>query len=146
MIRNEQQKSVTKAQIATLAEALEAAVREKDDMDPRLYEAMVAGIRSQIDDLEHEVEDYEKLKTATALSMNSWQDIARLLIQGRIARGLTQKELAEKLNLKPQQIQKYEATEYEGASLKRVLEVFAALELDIEADVPLRAAAVPAGQ
>ena len=146
MIRNEQQKSVTRAQIATLNEALEAAMQEKNDMDPRLYEAMVAGIRSQIADLEQELEDYEAAKTATALSMSSWQDISRVLIQGRIARGLTQKELAEKLNLKPQQIQKYEATEYEGASLKRVLEVFAALELDIEADVPLRAAAVPVGE
>ena len=146
MIRNEQQKSVTKAQIATLTEALEAAVQEKGDMDPRLYETMVAGTRSQIDDLEQELQDYEMAKTATALSMKSWQDISRLLIQGRIARGLTQKELAEKLNLKPQQIQKYEATDYAGASLKRVLEVFAALELDIEADVPLRAAAVPAGE
>ncbi|NQU25598.1 MAG: helix-turn-helix transcriptional regulator [Candidatus Nealsonbacteria bacterium] len=138
MIQNDWQKNVTKTQIATLNEALEAAVHEQGDMDPRLYGAMVAGIRSQIDDLEKEVQEYDALETALVLHMESRLDIGRVLIQGRVARGLTQKELAERLNLKPQQIQKYEATQYEAASLKRVQDILAALELDFEVDIPLR--------
>ena len=81
-------------------------------MDPRLYEAMVAGTRSQIDDLKQEIREFEELENASLLHMKFSEDFARVLIHGRVARGLTQNELAKKLNLKPQQIQKYEATQY----------------------------------
>ena len=138
MIQNKRQYNVTKKQIETLSEGLEAAVQEKTDMDPRLYKAMVAGIRSQIDDLEQEVREFEELQNASLLHIKSSEDFARVLIQGRVARGLTQNELAEKLNLKPQQIQKYEATQYQGASLKRILDILVALDLDFEADIPLK--------
>ena len=37
-----------------------------------------------------------------------------------ITAGLSQEDLAAKLGLKPQQIQRYEATEYQSASLERV--------------------------
>jgi HTH-type transcriptional regulator/antitoxin HigA len=138
MIQNKRQYNVTKKQIETLSEGLEAAVQEKTDMDPRLYEAMVAGIRSQIDDLEQEIREFEELQNASLLHIKSAEDFARVLIQGRVARGLTQNELAKKLNLKPQQIQKYEATQYQGASLKRILDILVALDLDFEADIPLK--------
>ena len=138
MIQNKRQYNVTKKQIETLSEGLEAAVQEKTDMDPRLYKAMVAGIRSQIDDLEQEVREFEELQNASLLHIKSSEDFARVLIQGRVARGLTQNELAKKLNLKPQQIQKYEATRYQGASLKRILDILVALDLDFEADIPLK--------
>ena len=112
MIQNKRQYNVTKKQIETLSEALEAAVQETTDMDPRLYEAMMAGTRSQIDDLKEELREFEELENASLLHIKSSEDFARVLIHGRVARGLTQNELAEKLNLKPQQIQKYEATQY----------------------------------
>ena len=138
MIQNKRQYNVTKKQIETLSEGLEAAVQEKTDMDPRLYKAMVAGIRSQIDDLEQEVREFEELQNASLLHIKSSEDFGSVLIQGRVVRGLTQNELAKKLNLKPQQIQKYEATRYQGASLKRILDILVALDLDFEADIPLK--------
>ena len=138
MIQNKRQYNVTLKQIETLSEGLKAALREKSDMDPRLHKAMVAGIRSQIDDLQQEVREFEELQNASLLHIKSSGDFARILIQGRLARGLTQNELARKLKLKPQQIQKYEATQYRSASLKRILGVLAALELDFKADIPLK--------
>jgi HTH-type transcriptional regulator/antitoxin HigA len=137
MIQNKRQHNVTKKQIETLSESLKAAGQETD-IDPRLYAAMVAGIRSQIDDLQQEVREFEELQNASLLHMKCAEEFARVLIQGRVARGLTQNELANKLNLKPQQIQKYEATQYQGASLKRILAILGALDLDFEADIPLR--------
>jgi len=138
MIQNKRQYNATKKQVKTLTDALKAAVQEKSDMNPRLYEAMVAGIRSQIDDLQREVREFEELKEASRLHISSSGEFARVLIHGRVARGLTQNELAKKLRLKPQQIQKYESTQYQGASLKRILDVLAALDLDFQADIPLR--------
>ncbi len=137
MIQNKRQYSVTKKQIKTLSSALKASVQEKANMHARLYEAMVAGMRSQIDELKQEVRDFEELQNASRLHMRSSGDFAHVLIQGRLARGLTQNELAKKLRLKPQQIQKYESTQYRGASLKRILDVLAALDLDFQADIPL---------
>ena len=53
----------------------------------------------------------------------------------RIAARLSQKELAERLGLKEQQIQKYEATGYSGASLGRMTEVVNALGLRVRKEV-----------
>ena len=137
MIQNRRQYNVTKKQMKTLSDALKAAVQSKAGMSPRIYEAMVAGIRSQIDELKREMREFEELQSASQLHIDSSGDFARVLIQGRVARGLTQNELAKKLRLKPQQIQKYESTQYKGASLKRILDVLAALDLDFQADIPL---------
>lgn len=60
-----------------------------------------------------------------------------MLIKGRIAAGLTQRQLADRLGLKEQQMQRYEATDYASASLARVSEVIAALGIEVkEAVVP----------
>jgi ribosome-binding protein aMBF1 (putative translation factor) len=138
MISNERQYNVTKGQIAKLRSALEVAEdTSKDTMDRRVYEAMVAGIQSQIEELTEQLREYERIAGAKQLQMQSASELPELLIQGRIARGLTQEGLAKKLNLKPQQIQRYEATSYRSASLKRVLEVMRALGLDFKVNVPL---------
>ena len=53
--------------------------------------------------------------------------IATNLIKARIARGLTHKELAQRVGIKEQQIQRYEATDYEAANLSRLQAVASAL-------------------
>ena len=57
-------------------------------------------------------------------------ELPTLLIKARIAQGLSQKELAERLGLKEQQIQRYEATDYASARLARIKEVVGALGID----------------
>jgi len=57
----------------------------------------------------------------------------------RIAAGLSQKELAAKLGLKPQQIQRYEAGNYQGAtSLGRVNPILRALGVKLRPGAELR--------
>jgi HTH-type transcriptional regulator/antitoxin HipB len=50
------------------------------------------------------------------------------LIRARIASGLSQKELAKRLGMPEQQIQRYEAKEYESVSLARIAEIAKALQ------------------
>ncbi len=50
------------------------------------------------------------------LKLDSLDALPKVLIQGRIAAGLTQEDLAARLGLKPQQIQRYEASDYHIAS------------------------------
>ena len=138
MIQNQRQYKVTKGQISNLKRALEAARKASAKMDPRVYKAMVAGIDSQIEELRQQVQEYEKLADAVSLPLHSAEDLPQLLIKARVARGYTQKDLAEKVNVKPQLIQKYEITNYRSASLKRVLAIIKALNIDFRADILLK--------
>ena len=138
MIQNKKQYHVTNSQISRLETALKMAEASKSKMDPRLWKAMVAGLQSQIGDLKKELEEFEALEKARSIGVQNVDDLSALLTKGRIARGYTQKELAEKMRLKPQQIQRYEATGYRAASFARVQKTMRVLGLDFRAQVILK--------
>ena len=82
-------------------------------------------MRSQLDELREEIAKYEDLREGKIRKRvsTSLLDLPEALIEGRIVRGLTQKELGKKLGLAEQQVQRYEATRYAGVSLERLQEV-----------------------
>ena len=84
-----------------------------------------AGESSQLQDPEAELQEYETLKTGgpRILAMDSLEGLPKVLIQARIAAGLTQEDLAARLGVKPQQIQRYEASDYQTASFARLREI-----------------------
>lgn len=137
-IQNRRQYNVTKGQIARLETALEAATGAEDRVDPRVYRAMTAGIESQIEEMRQELREFEELEQAKELHLESVEELPEVLIKARVARGYTQKDLAERLKLKPQQIQKYEATRYRSVSFRRLVDIMKALDLDLQADIPLK--------
>ncbi len=140
MIQNQRQYGVTKEQLSTLLDALEGAKEGKGKIDDQIYRSMIAGIESLADELRQDLRDYEGLQRAASLHVGRAEELPQALIKARIARGYTQEQLAERLGLAPQQIQRYEATQYRSASLKRLLAVMRALDFDFEADIPLRPA------
>jgi transcriptional regulator with XRE-family HTH domain len=146
MIQNQRQYQVTKSQIATLTRAREGARDGHGKVPPRIYRSMIAGIESLIEELRQQLREYEELQRAACLHVGGAEDLPEALIKARIARGYTQKELAEKLGLQPQQVQRYEATGYRSVSLKRLLDVMRALDLKLEADIPLRPIKEPAAE
>lgn len=144
MIKNERQYRITKSQ----AEKFETAIRELEEvpeknreLHPLLYKAQVDALRSQLRDLQEEILDYEHLRDGKEhlLKIDSFNQIAHALIRARIAVGLTQDQLAVKLGIKPQQVQRYEATEYKSASLTRVAEVAKVLGLKMDESILLPA-------
>lgn len=138
MIKNDRQYRITKAQSHKLQEALAQSKKRgnKSKVHPLLRKAQVDAVRSQLADLRGEIKQYEGLRSGkrTVLDFQSFDDLPRTLIQARIARGLSQRDLADRLGLKEQQIQRYEATEYSSASLARVCEVAHALGLKVKAE------------
>ncbi len=98
-------------------------------LHPKLAVAQRAAFQGQIDTLKAELEEFEQLKTQE-LRINTapLEQIADDLIRARVASGYTQAQLAAKLRMKPQQIQRYEASKYASASLARVLEVARVLQ------------------
>jgi transcriptional regulator with XRE-family HTH domain len=131
MIKNKKQYRVAKSQLAKLKAALDASINTTVEMPKEIYEVMIAGIQSQIDESELKIAEFESLSEASKLSVSSMKDIGQLLIKARIARGYTQKELAEKINKTQQQIQQYEASEYKSANLTKLTEVAQALGVDV---------------
>jgi HTH-type transcriptional regulator / antitoxin HipB len=141
MILNERQYAITKAHLKKFQEAF-AEVDVYDISTANLNEQMrrqlhLDAINSQIETLEQEIQEYQKLKTGkiTKLKLDSLAQLPEALIKARVIRDLTQEQLGELLGLKGQQIQRYEATAYAGASLKRILAVQKALNIEIKEEV-----------
>lgn len=137
MIKNERQYRTTKVQARKLQAALaELAKRSPNgQLHPLLRKAEAEALGSQLDDLQTEIRQYETLQSGGGkrLARTSLDELPRTLIQARIAAGMSQKDLAIRLGLKQQQIQRYEATNYASASLSRVQQVARALGLRLEA-------------
>jgi ribosome-binding protein aMBF1 (putative translation factor) len=128
MIRNEREYRITRAQARKFQHALTQLDKKlpvKNSVHPRLARAQKDALQSQLESLRRQIRDYETLRRrgGKPLDVTSIENLPQSLIRARIAAGLTQKELAVRLGVKEQQVQRYEATNYASASLSRVLEV-----------------------
>jgi HTH-type transcriptional regulator/antitoxin HigA len=134
VIKNEHQYHVTQREIERFEDALAALESRPEDRrsPPALRKARATALRGQIETLRAEAEEYADLRSGRRKPRppESFTDVARFLIQTRIARGWTQQELAAHCGLKEQQIQRYEANDYEQASLGRIIELAHALGVD----------------
>src|SRR4051812_21153916 len=88
-------------------------------LPPQIVNGFRKAIKVEKVELEASVAAYEAAKTGNfeELKRRARNDPGLSLIVARIARDLTQKELARKLGLKEQQIQRYEADRYNSISL-----------------------------
>jgi HTH-type transcriptional regulator/antitoxin HigA len=143
MITNERQYKITKTQLQKLKIAiLSFDIHEATKLTGSkvLAKAEFEALQSEVSVLSAQLLEYESLKSGavTIIRAQSLDELPRLLIQARISQGLTQRELAEKLNTKEQQIQRYESEEYASASLRRIMEISKILELEISEVAQLR--------
>ncbi len=131
MITNHRQYLNTQAQAERFRQAL--AAPDPAGTHPRAAKAMREGLRSQLEDLEAELAEYGALRQGqvATLTAESIVGIGTALIKARIVRNLTQKELADRLSLAEQQIQRYEATQYRGVAAERLQQVADALNLRV---------------
>ena len=133
MIKNERQYRIAKAQAAKFEEALRAFLAESRNdrtTHPRLIKAQKDAMQSQIESLRRELTEYEDLESGNMPppDLEYISVVPRDLIRARIAARLSQRELAERLGMPEQQIQRYEAKEYESVSLARISEVAKVLQ------------------
>ncbi len=141
MIFNEKQYGITQAQLRKFEIALaeiNTNTASATDLNQQLrYQAHSDAINSQIESLQQELREYQKLKAGkiTKLKFDSLTQLPEALIKARIVRGLTQEQLGEILGLKAQQIQRYESTMYAGASLTKIIAIQKALNIEIKEEV-----------
>ena len=122
MIKNKKQHTITKTNIDNFQKTL-SKMREKTDQVSKLERD---SIQSMVNDLQGQIDEFDILKLGVIPELNRSyvSELPKTLIQSRIALDMTQKNLADRLGIHAQQIQKYEQTDYMSASYSRILDVF----------------------
>ena len=133
MIQNRHQYQVTQNKLLDLERGSVELEKIKDTLHPRQFLGRKNSLSKSIGTLQQEIEDYERLKQQqTSIKIGSIKELPLALIRARIAIGMTQKELAEKMGVKEQQVQRDEANQYSSAGFRRIAEVADALEIQIQ--------------
>lgn len=127
MLKNRRQLSAAQQQLERLLDARAAVT--PDDYPGPLYDAHCGMLDADIARLQSEIDTYLQCERGQVdlAAIDLVDDIGDQLIKARISRRMTQEELAQRLNKKPQQIQRYESTSYKSASLDTLQKVKAAV-------------------
>ena len=94
--------------------------------------------------LAEEIESYERLKRGDLGEVLNLRGIGRTLIALRIHAGLTQRQLAERLQVHESQVSRDERNEYHGITIDRVSRILDALEVRMKSTFESTAARAPA--
>ena len=128
----------------------EASVRLNDerkrliDLAARLKETGLSDedIKRVVDPLEsfhlqlkEEVESYERLKRGEFEELENLRGLGHLLIAVRIAQGISQRELARRLEVHESQVSRDERNEYFGITLERAVKILDALNVRLRTKV-----------
>jgi len=142
-ITNARQYRISKAQLARFEQAIESAERARGEprtgQESIAHDVLLEQARAQADDLRRELEDYERIagSQTMTLEVHSLSDLPTALIHARMASGLTQRELAQRIGVTPQQVQRDEQTGYAQASLERLQRVWQVLGASLDGRVTL---------
>jgi DNA-directed RNA polymerase specialized sigma subunit len=137
MIRNENEYQVAVGRLrdeaARLAEQ-ERVLREKGLTDEQLKNALDP-MRSFHLQLKEEVEAYERLRRGEFDLLHNLGGLGRLLVSLRVFKGVSQRELAERLGVHESQVSRDERNEYRGVTLERAGRVLEALGAELTTTV-----------
>ncbi len=148
IIQNQRQYRSTKVELARFEEGLIANdARDPRDLppniDPGMPKLMHDAIASWIETLREQIDHYEKLRDGriTRREITSLHELPTALIEARIAAKLTQRQLATRIGLAEQQIQRWEANGYSGVNLDRLQSIADALGVQMHETITYSSAA-----
>ncbi len=123
MISNERQLSIAKRKLRELDKAIHNTSSDTAQESLRRLQAQ----------MNHEVQMYLATKKGliSEFRLSCIDDLATALIRARIAKGWTQKDLADRIGVSEQMVQRDEAGGYENASLTRLADVADALDYTV---------------
>jgi len=125
MILNERQYRTTQKKLRDTESDAKTVSSGKAGLPSDDQRVALASLNRFAAQLRGELSEYEALRSGAipVLPISDLQDLPLALIRARIAQQLTQAELADRLRMKEQQLQRYEVTRYGGASLERLTEI-----------------------
>lgn len=137
MIRNE-------AEYKEAVKRLEAERKRLSEHKARLQKAGLTPAQSKhaLDpmksfhlQLAEEVESYERLKRGDIGELKNLHGLGRALVAVRIARGLTQRELAKRLRVDESQVSRDERNDYHGITVDRASRILDAMGVEVLTEV-----------
>jgi HTH-type transcriptional regulator/antitoxin HigA len=131
MIKNAKQAGLTKTKLAELKEA-KAKIEVETSKSAIQKQLGLNSVNAMIDDLEQELNEYECLTKGNLniLKPKDIKDLPHVIIAVRLAKKMSQEDLGKRIGVAAQQIQRYEATDYESVSYSRLVDVCLALGID----------------
>jgi ribosome-binding protein aMBF1 (putative translation factor) len=87
--------------------------------------------------LKEEVEGYERLKRGEFDELENFRGFGHLLISLRIAKGISQRELAKRLGVHESQVSRDERNEYFGITMDRAVKILDALNVRLHTTVEI---------
>jgi DNA-binding Xre family transcriptional regulator len=137
MIRSETEYQESKRRLGEEAARIRAErekLRERGFSKDQIKRALDP-VRSFHEQLKEEVASYERLKRGEFDEVRNFEGIGRLLIALRIAQGVSQRELAERLGVHESQVSRDERNEYHGVTVERANRIAEALGVTIRSVV-----------
>ena len=126
MIKSDAQRERTAAQIEGFRQALTKVAREKPGRRSAAIEGSCQGMIRQLED---ELGEYDRLKSGKLAlpNMERLDQIAPFISKVRIAKGVSQTELARRLGVGKQVISRYEESDYQTVAIARLQEILDAI-------------------
>jgi HTH-type transcriptional regulator / antitoxin HigA len=136
MIKSDAQRERTITQIEGFRRALAKVAEEKTG---RRSAAIRGSYEGMIRQLEEELHEYDRLKSGDLKlpKIDRLDEIAPFIVKLRIAKGVSQTELAHRLGISKQVISRYEESDYQTVGITRLQEILDAI--GIKAAVTLSA-------
>lgn len=137
MIRNEAEykEAVQRVADETARIKAERAKLEEMDLSKEEIKRALDPVRSFHEQLKEEVESYERLMRGEFEELRNFEGVGRLLIAVRIAKGVSQRELSERLGVHESQVSRDERNEYHGVTVERANRILEALGVEIRSVV-----------
>lgn len=139
MIRNEAEYQEASKRLAEESERLdEHRARLKDTgLSEIEIKRVIDPLESFHLQLREEVEAYERLKRGEFEELENLRGLGHLLITSRIAQGISQRDLARRLDVHESQVSRDERNEYFGITLERAAKILDALSVRLRTQVEI---------
>jgi HTH-type transcriptional regulator/antitoxin HigA len=126
MIKSDAQRERTVAQVEGFRRALSKIAEEKSG---KRSEAIRGSYEGMIRQLEDELREYDQLKLGNLKlpKIDRLDEIAPFIVKLRIAKGVSQTELAHRLSVSKQVISRYEESDYQTVGVARLQEILDAI-------------------
>lgn len=129
MIKNKRQYEYSKKKLHELEEDLKA-IRKKYYIDKNKVALLSQGYIEHIVQFKDEIKEYEDMIKAPfpeVLPIHNLNEINRSIVRLRIARKITQEELAQRVGCKQSDISRLERDDYRGHTIAKLDEIIAGL-------------------
>ncbi len=137
MIRNEQEYQEASKRLEAERERLDQHRKQlaKSGLKKAELKRVMDPLISFHEQLREEVEHYENLKRGKFPNLQNLKGLGVLLVSLRIASGMSQRELAAKLDVHESQVSRDERNEYHGITVDRAIKILDALGVKLQTSV-----------